>query len=231
MRRFRFIDESGSNLSLTRRYGRAPAGERVTESVPRNYGQQTSLISTVGLAGAAATMTVEGAVDTTVFNIYVEQVLRPTVEAGDILVLDNLSAHRASCIERVAAQCGAMVIWLPPYSPDFSPIELTWSKIKTYLRAAKARTREELEQALIAALKLVTPEDCEGWFTHCGYWGTSNCKPLYTSSPTPYDSKNIALLMIGVGSSFLSACWFVPGIEAACGTRSGKYWKILAACA
>ncbi len=177
-RRLRFIDESGSNLSLTRRYGRAPTGERVTERVPRNYGQQTSLISTVSLVGASATMTVEGAVDTAVFNVYVEQILRPTIEAGDILVVDNLSAHRASCLEQVAVECGASVHWLPPYSPDFSPIELRWSKIKAALRAAKARTREELEQALVAALKLVTPADCEGWFKHCGYQATSNCNPL-----------------------------------------------------
>jgi transposase len=169
VRRCRFIDEAGSNLSLTRRYARAPVGERITESVPRNYGSQTSIISTVGLSGANATMTVEGAVDTTIFNIYVEQVLRPTIAAGDILILDNLSAHRASCIERVAAEQGATVVWLPPYSPDFSPIELMWSKIKTALRAAKARTREELERALVAALELVTPADCEAWFRHCGY--------------------------------------------------------------
>jgi transposase len=176
VRRLRFIDESGNNLSLTPRYGRAPRGERVTESVPRNYGQQTSVISSVGLTGVSATLTVEGAVDTSVFNIYVEQVLRPTIEVGDILVLDNLSAHRASCIEQVAAaECGAVVIWLPPYSPDFSPIELMWSKIKTALRAAKARTREELERALVAALTLVTPADCEGWFSHCGYPVTLNC--------------------------------------------------------
>jgi len=169
VRRLRFIDESGSHLSLTRRFGRAPRGERVTERVPRNYGSQTSVISAVGRSGASATMTVEGAVDTAVFNVYVEQVLRPTIATGDILILDNLSAHRASCLERVAAECGASVIWMPPYSPDFSPIELMWSKIKTALRAAKARTREELERALVAALELVTAADCEGWFEHCGY--------------------------------------------------------------
>ncbi len=152
------------------------AGERVTESVPRNYGQQTSIISALGLAGPTATFTVEGAVDTEVFNIYVEQVLSPTIEAGDILILDNLGAHRASRIEAVAREHGAQVIWLSPYSPDFSPIELMWSKIKTYLRAAKARTRAELEQALLAALKLVTPNDCTGWFSHCGYHVASNCK-------------------------------------------------------
>jgi transposase len=162
-------------LALTRLYGRAPAGERVSESVPRNYGQQTAIMSALGLDGPPATFTVEGAVDTEVFNIYIEQVLGPTLESGDILILDNLSAHRASRIEAVAAQQGAQVIWLAPYSPDFSPIELMWSKIKTYLRAAKARTRAELEQALIAALKL-TLDDCAGWFSHCGYQVASNCK-------------------------------------------------------
>lgn len=137
--------------------------------MPRNYGAQTSIISSVGLKGAAATMTIQGAVDTAVFDIYVERVLRPTIEAGDILILDNLSAHRASRIEEVTAECGASVLWLPPYSPDFSPIEMMWSKIKAALRAAKARTREELERALVAALALVTTADCEGWFNHCGY--------------------------------------------------------------
>lgn len=137
--------------------------------MPRSYGAQTSIISTLGRGGAAATMTITGALDTAVFDTYVEQVLRPTIEAGDILILDNLSAHRASRIEVVCAECGASVVWLPPYSPDFSPIELMWSKIKAALRAAKARTREELEQALVAALALVTAADCEGWFKHCGY--------------------------------------------------------------
>lgn len=177
-RRFKFIDEAGSNLALTRLFGRAPRGERVRESVPRNYGQQTSIISALGLAGPTATFTVEGAVDTAIFNVYVEHVLGPSLETGDILILDNLSAHRASVIETVAAERGAQVVWLPPYSPDFSPIELMWSKLKSALRAAKARTREELEQALIAALKLVTAADCAGWFSHCGYQVASNCKSL-----------------------------------------------------
>jgi transposase len=159
---------------MTRLYGRAPRGERVTESVPRNYGMQTSLIGALSLGGVEAVMTVEGAVDTEVFDAYVEQVLRPTIRRGDVLVLDNLSAHHASRIEEVAGECGARVIWLAPYSPDFSPIELMWSKIKTLMRAAKARTREELERALTAALELVTASDCRGWFRHCGYQVTSN---------------------------------------------------------
>jgi transposase len=173
--RLRFIDEAGVNLALTRLYGRAPRGERVRESVPRNYGVQTSVISTLALDGPQATWTVEGAVDTDVFNIYVERVLAPTIRTGDILVLDNLGAHRASRIEEVAEQCGAAVIWLSPYSPDFSPIEMMWSKIKAHMRAAKARTREELERALVAALELITSTDCLGWFKHCGYQVASNC--------------------------------------------------------
>ena len=176
MRRFRFIDEAGINLAMTRLYGRAPKGERVGESVPRNYGAQTSLISSLSLAGVEATMSIEGAVDTEVFDAYVEQVLRPTIREGEVIVLDNLTAHRASRIEEVAAECGARLIWLSPYSPDFSPIEMMWSKIKAYMRAAKARTREELEQAFDAALKLITEADCLGWFAHCGYHVTSNCK-------------------------------------------------------
>lgn len=134
------------------------------------------MISDLSLAGVGAIMTVEGAVDTLVFDAYVEQVLRPTIKAGDVLVLDNLTAHRASCIERVAAECGATVIWLSPYSPDFSPIELMWSKIKGLMRTAKARTHEQLDQALDAALELITRVDCLGWFEHCGYRVSFNCK-------------------------------------------------------
>jgi transposase len=91
-------------------------------------------------------------------------------------VLDNLTAHRASRIEQVAAECGAGIIWLSPYSPDFSPIEMMWSKIKGYMRAAKARTREELEKALVTALELITESDCIAWFTYCGYRISSICK-------------------------------------------------------
>jgi transposase len=168
-RRLRFLDEAGINLAMTRLYGRAPRGERVTESVPRNYGAHTSVISTLSLAGPEAVWTVEGAVDTEVFNVYVARILRPTIRRGDILVLDNLRAHHASRIEAAAAECGAQVIWLSPYSPDFSPIELMWSKIKARMRAAKARTRDELERALVSALELITSTDCRGWFKHCGY--------------------------------------------------------------
>lgn len=172
--RLKFLDEAGATTVLTRLYARAIGGKRTTEAVPRNYGASTSMIATMGISGVEATMTIEGSVDTVVFNAYCEQVLRPTLKAGDVIVLDNLGAHRASRIEDVASECGARVVWLPPYSPDFSPIELMWSKVKTYLKRTKARTQAELEKAIALALNTVTESDCLNWFGHCGYEATSN---------------------------------------------------------
>ena len=123
----------------------------------------------MGLDGAAAIFIIEGAVDTAAFDVYVERILRPTIKAGDIFVLDNLTAHHASRIASVAQECAAQVLWLAPYSPDFSPIELLWSKIKSSLRKAKARSIEELSQALSRGLELITTKDCQAWFEHCGY--------------------------------------------------------------
>ena len=119
--------------------------------------------------GLLAAMTLTGAVDTLAFDAYLERVLGPRLRKGDVVVLDNLGVHKASRVERVAEARGARVIWLPPYSPDFSPIEQCWSKIKSCLRAAKARTREELEKALAEAIELITRADIRGWFRHCGY--------------------------------------------------------------
>ncbi len=167
--RLKFIDESGVTTVLSRLFGRAAPGRRVQESVPKNYGQSTSVVSLIGLAGVETTMLVEGAVDTLVFNAFCENFMRPCLRAGDVLVLDNLGAHRASRIEEITVECGARVIWLPPYSPDFSPIEQMWSKLKTHLRTAKARTIKELDRAIAGGLKLITESDCRGWFKHCGY--------------------------------------------------------------
>jgi len=171
--RLRFLDEAGATTVLTRLYARAVGGHRTIEAVPRNYGASTSMIATMGVSGMQAAMMIEGSVDTIVFNAYCEQVLRPTLKAGDIIVLDNLRAHRASRIEEISEQCGAQVVWLPPYSPDFSPIELMWSKVKAYLKKLKARTQEELEKAIADALKTITTNDCLNWFRHCGYKVTS----------------------------------------------------------
>lgn len=167
--RLKFIDESGVTTVLTRLFGRAAPGVRVRERVPKNYGQSTSVVSLIGIGGVETTMLVQGAVDTLVFDAFGENFVRPCLKAGDILVLDNLGAHRASRIEEMASSCGAQVIWLPPYSPDFSPIEQMWSKLKTYLRKVKARTGEELDRAVAEGLQLITESDCRGWFRHCGY--------------------------------------------------------------
>jgi transposase len=167
--RLKFIDESGVTTSLTRRFGRAAPGERVGEAVPKNYGHSTSVVSVIGVERVEAAMVIEGAVDTLVFDAFCDQCLRPCLQAGDVVVLDNLGAHRASRIEETAHECNARVIWLPPYSPDFSPIEPMWGKLKTYLRKVKARTTADLDRAVAAGLRLITPSDCRGWFTHCGY--------------------------------------------------------------
>jgi transposase len=167
--RLKFIDEAAVHTAMTRRYGRAAPGERASESIPRNSGCSTSVISCLGWHGVAATMTVDGAVAPLVFDTYIEHVLRPSLPPGDILVLDNLSAHKASCLEEVSAACGVRVLWLPPYSPDYSPSEQWWSQGKETLRALKARTREALEEALTYALQLRRATDIHGWFRHCGY--------------------------------------------------------------
>ncbi|HST52108.1 MAG TPA: IS630 family transposase [Pyrinomonadaceae bacterium] len=169
-RRFIFLDESAVNTAMTPTHGRALVGERVHDSAPRNYGEQTSIVGALSFGrGLLATMMLTGVVDTLAFDAYLERVLAPRLRKGDVVVLDNLNVHKASRVVEVAARRGALVIWLPPYSPDFSPIEQCWSKIKTCLRAAKARTREELEKALAEAIELITKSDIRGWFRHCGY--------------------------------------------------------------
>ena len=172
--RLRFPDEAGATTVLTRLYARAFGGNRRSEAVPRNYGASTSMISTMGVGGTEAPMIIEGSVETAVFNAYCQHILLPTLKRGDVIVLDNLGAHRASRIEEITRACSARVIWLPPYSPDFSPIELMWSKVKTYLRGVKARTQEELEKAIAAALETITASDCLNWFRHGGYEVTLN---------------------------------------------------------
>ncbi|GAC1406549.1 MAG: hypothetical protein NVSMB56_20360 [Pyrinomonadaceae bacterium] len=146
----------------------------MVESEPKNYRQSTSIISLLGLAGVEAPMLIEGAVDTLVFDAFCEKFLRPCIKIGAIVVLDNLGAHKASRIESIVRECGAKVIWLPPYSPDYSPIELMWSKLKSYVRKVKARTNEEIDRAVAQGLNLMTASDCRGWYKHCGYQVAQN---------------------------------------------------------
>jgi transposase len=168
-RRLKFIDESGVNLAMTRLYGRAPKGERVVGTVPQNYGPNVTMLGALGAHGLQAVMTVDGPLDTAVFRAYIKQVLGPTLTPGDIVVLDNLGVHKARGIQQMLARRRVRLLYLPPYSPDLAPIEPCWSKVKTALRRAKARTRDALDNAITSVLATVTEADARGWFHHCGY--------------------------------------------------------------
>lgn len=172
LRRLVFLDESGAKTNMTRLRGRALLGQRLVDTAPHGHWCTTTMIGAVRLDGRTACMAVDGATDKDVFREYVRRVLVPTLRVGDIVVLDNLSAHKDLQTRNLIEQAGAELRFLPPYSPDLNPIEKMWSKIKTFLRAAKARTEEELYQAIGLALEAVTPQDVEGWFRSCGYDAT-----------------------------------------------------------
>lgn len=159
----------GSNLSLARRYGRAEPGVRVEDKVPAARGENLSTIGAVALDGVRAVMSVPGAVDGDVYQIFVKQLLTPRLRPGEIVFMDNLPTHKMVAIEEAITAVGARVEFLPPYSPDLSPIENLWSKVKAILRAIGARTMRQLLAALKKALGAVTLDDILGWFQHCGY--------------------------------------------------------------
>ena len=164
-----FLDESGAKTNLTRLYGRALRGQRVHASRPQGHWQTTTMISSIRLDGTTACMALEGTTDTESFRAYVQAVLVPTLRSGDIVVMDNLSPHKSDPTLALIAQAGAQVLFLPAYSPDFNPIEKMWSKVKTLLRAAEARTLTDLVKAIGQALAQVRAKDALGWFASCGY--------------------------------------------------------------
>jgi transposase len=167
--RFKFLDESGVNLSLTRLYGRAAPDQRVVENSPLPSGARTTTLAVIGATGITAPLVVSGAVNGNIFYGYIEQCVVPTLKPGDILFMDNLSAHKVAGIEALIQGCGAHLIYLPPYSPDFNPIEKCWSKIKQHLRASKARILDTLDLAITAAMAAITAQDSAAWFQYCGY--------------------------------------------------------------
>ncbi|WP_159917438.1 IS630 family transposase [Pantoea sp. 18069] len=169
VKRLKFVDESGVNIAMTRRYGRARRGQRVHDAVPENWGRNVTVLGALSYQGLDAVMTVEDAADASVFRAYVTEVLAPTLQADDVVVMDNLSTHKVRGVREAIEAKGAALVYLPPYSPDYSPIEPCWSKLKTSLRAIKARTRDALDEALSKVVDTVTTRDAEGWFTHCGY--------------------------------------------------------------
>jgi transposase len=169
LNRWKVIDESGVHLGLTRLYGRAGRGARVCEATPGRSGRHYTVVAALGWRSVHAPWVVEGAMDGVAFEIYMEKVLLPTLRAGDIVLMDNLSVHKGPTVRRLLEARGVRLEFLPPYSPDLNPIEQCWSKVKTALRAAKARTLEALLAALARALEAVTRDDIRAWFAHCGY--------------------------------------------------------------
>ena len=164
-----FVDESGCNLALTPRYGWAPRGERAVAQAPRNRGPDTTVLAALTTEGLQASMTVEGAANTEVFLTYLDKVLCPSLQPGKTVVMDNLNVHRATAVrERIEAR-EYQLVFLPSYSPDFNPIEEAFSKLKTSLRRAKARTREALDSAIAEGLQRITAQDARHLFTHCGF--------------------------------------------------------------
>ena len=162
-----FLDESGVTTSMTRFYARSLGGQRIHEATPGGHWKIMTVLGAMSLRGMIATMTIEAATDAEIFLAYVEQVLCPALRPGDVVVMDNLSSHKVSGVNKLIAAAGAEVLYLPPYSPDLNPIEKAWAKLKQMLRTAKARTKEELEQALAEALKLITAENAQAWFRLC----------------------------------------------------------------
>ena len=166
---FVIVDECGSNINLTPVYARAPRGERAFGTVPRNTEKNTTLIASMTTKGMGPAMLLTGATDTAAFEAYVAHVLAPALPPGKVVVLDNLSAHKSPRVQALIEARGCTVWFLPAYSPDLSPIEEAFSKLKAILRRAEARTRAALEQALADALDLITAHDARGYFAHCGY--------------------------------------------------------------
>ena len=164
-----FVDESGTNITLAPLYGWAPKGERAYGKAPRNWDKNITLIASLSAEGLGAAMSVEGATDGAAFQTYVKHFLVPTLKTGQIVVLDNLQVHKSLKVRELIEGAGASVLFLPSYSPDFSPIEGAFSKVKNLVRKAQARTQEALIEAIGDALDAVSRRDALGFFEHCGY--------------------------------------------------------------
>ena len=164
-----FVDECGTHTSLAPIYGYAPRGERLRLRVPRRRGKNTTLLASMTLEGMGPTLAVEGATTAAVFEAYVEKVLAPSLKGGQIVVMDNLGAHRPKRIRELIKERGCELLYLPAYSPDYNPIEEAFAKIKNLLRDAAARTKEALVRAMGVALSTISTQDARGFFEHAGY--------------------------------------------------------------
>jgi transposase len=166
-----FVDEMGTHTALAPLYGYSPRGQRTFFKIPRNRGPNTILLSSMSLAGMGPSMAIEGSTTKEVFEAYVEHLLDPTLRKGQVVIMDNLSAHKGERVRKLIEDGGCKLLYLPPYSPDLNPIEEAFSKIKRLLRVFGARTKEALVEAIGKALNRVGARDARGFFTHCGYGG------------------------------------------------------------
>ena len=164
-----FVDESGVTTDLLRRYARSPRGTRITDHTPCGHWETHTVVAALRPTALTATAVFDGPIDTITFRAYVEQVLVPTLRPGDVVVLDNLAVHKQPEVRLAIEQAGARLRFLPPYSPDFNPIELAFAKLKAFLRAARPRTFEQVNALVATALGLFTPTECGNYVRHCGY--------------------------------------------------------------
>lgn len=167
-----FIDETGANTKMTRRYGRGPRGQRVVDAVPHGHWKTTTFVAALRSEGLVAPMVIDGAMNGDLFVAYAQQVLVPTLRPGDIVVMDNLSSHKRVAAVRAIERAGCSVVYLPPYSPDYNPIELAFAKIKARLRAAELRTIDRVENFFGTVHDEFTPDECRNYIRHAGYTAT-----------------------------------------------------------
>lgn len=164
-----FLDEAGVQTNMTRLRGRSLIGERLQATAPYGHWHTNTIISAIRLSGPCATILFDCPTDSAVFQAYVEQSLADVLQPGDVVIMDNLAAHKTPAVAQALARLPVRVIYLPPYSPDFNPIECMWSQVKAYIRAAEARTFPALLQALGEAIAKVTPDTCKAYFQNCKY--------------------------------------------------------------
>jgi transposase len=167
-----FLDETWASTNMTRRYGRSPRGQRLILPVPHGHWKTTTFLAGLRTSGLTAPLVVDGAINGELFEAYVRQQLVPTLRAGDIVVMDNLTPHKRAGVQEAIKAVGAQVLYLPPYSPDLNPIEQAFAKLKALLRRAGERTVEGLWRLLGQLLDEFSPEECRNFFTHCGYNAT-----------------------------------------------------------
>jgi transposase len=166
--RFVFVDETGTATNMARRYGRSPSGERLVAAVPHGHWRTTTFIAGLRQSGVVAPLVLDGPLTGRAFRAYAEQFLAPALEPGDVVVLDNLAAHKVEGAHQAIAAAGASILYLPPYSPDLNPIEQLFAKLKAFLRKIAARTNDELWQSIGRLLAAVPPSECANYLSHCG---------------------------------------------------------------